>query len=98
MTLNFDQERIEGLTTVHMEATADDISRVVLDIQGMTINGVWFNGEVAQYKIDDTYRDSLGMGLNIYTTKTLSKGEEFTVQVSYQTTEDQKAANWLTPV
>ncbi|CDW80710.1 peptidase family m1 containing protein [Stylonychia lemnae] len=101
ITVDFNQKSVYGTNLLSMKALRDT-SEIILDTQGIIIKDAWYsftNDEKAVYVPAnyETYIDKqLGTALRIYLTDKIFLGDLIFVKISYQTTTDSTAINWLT--
>ncbi len=87
---DFARKVLSGTATLTIE-TAPDADEIILDTRDLTIRGVTVDGQPAQWRLGDE-TEFLGRPLSV----SLTPGAR-TVVVSYETSPDAAALQWLSP-
>ncbi|KAG0082091.1 Leukotriene A-4 hydrolase [Linnemannia elongata] len=96
LTVDFVAKTLAGSAELDIEAIADSVSKLILDTSFITIHSVTLNGAPLKYTLADRH-EKYGSALTIELGKTLAKGDKAKVIISYATTEECTACQWLEP-
>lgn len=96
--VDFDQNSLIGSNTLNLTAQADGVTQLVLDFQGININNVQEVDDkgVFQTSTYTSVSGRFGNALIITLRKTLANMTQTAVRVTYNTTSEARAMNWLT--
>ncbi|KAK5809994.1 peptidase family M1-domain-containing protein [Linnemannia elongata] len=96
LAVDFVAKTLAGSAELDIEAIADSVSKLILDTSFITIHSVTLNGAPLKYTLADRH-EKYGSALTIELGKTLAKGDKAKVIISYATTEECTACQWLEP-
>lgn len=97
--VDFDASSVSGTNTISLTAVQDQVQEVVLDYQGMTISkaealdGTGNFVEVTYTTMTDAI---LGSAMSIQLPAAVGRYQQTKVRITYATTKDSQAINWLT--
>ncbi|MGH0148532.1 UNVERIFIED_CONTAM: hypothetical protein FKN15_024224 [Acipenser sinensis] len=94
--VDFDRHVIKGNVALTIEAMEDKFSSMILDTKDLKINKVTANGQDAKFTLGTAHRFN-GSPLEITLPFELSRGQHVIIEVSYETSPQAFALQWLTP-
>ncbi|MGH0121603.1 UNVERIFIED_CONTAM: hypothetical protein FKN15_006580 [Acipenser sinensis] len=94
--VDFDRHVIKGNVALTIEALEDKLSCLILDTKDLKINKVTANGQDAKFALGTAHRFN-GSPLEITLPFELSRGQHVIIEVSYETSPQAFALQWLTP-
>ncbi|XP_041110721.1 leukotriene A-4 hydrolase-like [Polyodon spathula] len=94
--VDFDSHAIKGNVALTIEALEDKLSSLILDTKDLKINKVTANGQDAKFTLG-TAHSFRGSPLEITLPFELSRGQHVIIEVSYETSPQASALQWLTP-
>ena len=95
--VDFTNKIVTGKEKIYFKALEEG-EVIALDTKALIINSIIDSdtGDYLEYKIDNYYKlESLGIPLKIY--KEYQKDDDFSIVISFSTTEDGMALDWLNP-
>ncbi|XP_056132354.1 leukotriene A-4 hydrolase [Lampris incognitus] len=94
--VDFDSHVLRGKVALTVEVLEDRLSSLTLDTKDLKISKVTANGQEAQFAMGAKH-SFMGTPLEITLPFDLSRGQQVIVEVSYQTSPNASALQWLTP-
>ncbi|KAK1169031.1 leukotriene A-4 hydrolase-like [Acipenser oxyrinchus oxyrinchus] len=94
--VDFDRHVIKGNVALTIEALEDKLSSLILDTKDLKINKVTANGQDAKFTLGAAHSFN-GSPLEITLPFELSRGQHVIIEVSYETSPQAFALQWLTP-
>ncbi|KAK6488103.1 leukotriene A-4 hydrolase-like [Huso huso] len=94
--VDFDRHVIKGNVALTIEALEDKLSSLILDTKDLKINKVTANGQDAKFTLGTAHSFN-GSPLEITLPFELSRGQHVIIEVSYETSPQAFALQWLTP-
>ncbi|KAK6488104.1 leukotriene A-4 hydrolase-like [Huso huso] len=94
--VDFDSHVIKGNVALTIEALEDKFSSMILDTKDLKINKVTANGQDAKFTLGTAHSFN-GSPLEITLPFELSRGQHVIIEVSYETSPQAFALQWLTP-
>ncbi|MGH0148533.1 UNVERIFIED_CONTAM: hypothetical protein FKN15_024225 [Acipenser sinensis] len=94
--VDFDRHVIKGSVALTIEALEDKLTSLILDTKDLKINKVTANGQDAKFNLGTAHRFN-GFPLEITLPFELSRGQHVIIEVSYETSPQAFALQWLTP-
>ncbi|KAK1166985.1 leukotriene A-4 hydrolase-like [Acipenser oxyrinchus oxyrinchus] len=94
--VDFDSHAIKGNVALTIEALEDKFSSLILDTKDLKINKVTSNGQDAKFTLGTAHSFN-GSPLEITLPFELSRGQHVIIEVSYETSPQASALQWLTP-
>ncbi|EGN94342.1 hypothetical protein SERLA73DRAFT_188178 [Serpula lacrymans var. lacrymans S7.3] len=92
--VNYSRRFIAGSATHTLIARQDGVNEVVFDTAHLDIESVQVEGEHAKYALKGEH-EVMGSALHIDLPKTLVSGSSISIHISYKTTKDCTALQWL---
>ncbi|PVU88520.1 hypothetical protein BB561_005803 [Smittium simulii] len=100
LTVDFETKALSGHVILNLSVKSDDSSLVVLDTIGLEIHSaalITSSGSIPlQFKMAETHK-LFGIPLEISLDRPYNKGDNLSVQVNYNTTQNSAALQFLTP-
>jgi len=101
LDVDFDHEQLRGTATLHMQQLDDSATTIVLDTRDITVGGVQVSrpgwGALASdFSIAEAH-PVMGSALSISLPSDLKAGSELLVTISYHTSPEASALQWLPP-
>ncbi|CAK0875954.1 unnamed protein product [Prorocentrum cordatum] len=95
--VDFASQVISGTARLRAAAVADGVAELVLDTRGLAIDRVRSgDGADLEFTLSEAH-EALGAALEVTLPRSLSKGEEFAVVVSFSTSPSSTAVQFLEP-
>lgn len=95
LSVDFSCSVLAGQAVLACDIIKDGTSEIVLDTRHLIINEVWCNEKVAQFSLGDELQP-FGRPLRIQLPEEHNASSRVTVRISYSTTPQGSAVQWLT--
>ncbi|KAK7019843.1 leukotriene A-4 hydrolase [Favolaschia claudopus] len=93
-SVDFSAQVLSGSATHRMKVLVDDVNEAVFDTGDLQVSGAEVNGSPANYDLKAKH-EVMGSALHVSLPKGLKSGTTVNVTVSYKTTKDCTALQWL---
>ena len=94
-TVDFDASVLKGSATLTIVSAVEGLSRVVLDTRDLAVEAVAVDGKPVAFSLGPVH-EAFGAALTVALGAPLAKGGECRVAVSYATSPNSTALQWLT--
>ncbi|KAJ7058795.1 peptidase family M1-domain-containing protein [Mycena amicta] len=93
-TVDFTAQRLSGSATHHLTVLEDDVAEVIFDTGDLEVTSAQVDGATASFDLKPKH-EVMGSALHVSLPKGLKKNALVKVSVSYKTTKDCTALQWL---
>lgn len=97
LLIDFNRKILDGTVTISLTVLKNDVNKVILDINSLDIHSILKGDTRLKYSFDDLYSNTLGKGLIIYLDRKYKEKENVTITISYSTTSNGDAVQFLDP-
>ncbi|PKY39774.1 leukotriene A4 hydrolase N-terminal domain-containing protein [Rhizophagus irregularis] len=97
LRVDFEHKILDGSITLRLITIADNVNKVILDTKNLIIKSVSQDGKQLKFNLNNEIDCFGATGLHIELEKPLATGTKFELEISYNTTIQGTAIQWLEP-
>ncbi|CAB5388002.1 unnamed protein product [Rhizophagus irregularis] len=97
LRVDFEHKILDGSVTLRLITIADNVNKVILDTKSLIIKSVSQDGKQLKFNLNNEIDCFGATGLHIELEKPLATGTKFELEISYNTTIQGTAIQWLEP-